>query len=52
MHFFRTLTTLVVGLSTLVSAATYTNPLKAKDGSDPHIVYTGGYYYLMWVSSE
>ncbi|KAJ4302971.1 hypothetical protein N0V90_001862 [Kalmusia sp. IMI 367209] len=47
MHFLKTLTSLVLGLSTLVSAATYTNPIKAKDGSDPHIVYSGGYYYLM-----
>lgn len=30
----------------LVSGATYTNPLKDPNGSDPHIVYTGGYYYL------
>ncbi|KAF2177435.1 glycoside hydrolase family 43 protein [Zopfia rhizophila CBS 207.26] len=30
-----------------VGAATYSNPLKSTSGSDPHIVYTGGYYYLM-----
>lgn len=30
----------------LVGGATYTNPLKTPNGSDPHIVYTGGYYYL------
>ncbi|KAK3995334.1 hypothetical protein QBC44DRAFT_366861 [Cladorrhinum sp. PSN332] len=30
-----------------VSAASFTNPLKAKDGSDPHIIYSNGYYYLM-----
>lgn len=30
----------------LAHAATYTNPLKTPNGSDPHIVYTGGYYYL------
>lgn len=30
----------------LVGGATYTNPLKNPNGSDPHIVYTGGYYYL------
>ncbi|KAF1974480.1 arabinofuranosidase [Bimuria novae-zelandiae CBS 107.79] len=47
MHFFKTLTSLALGLSTLVTAATYTNPLKAKNGSDPHIVWSGGYYYLM-----
>ncbi|PGH03255.1 hypothetical protein AJ80_08721 [Polytolypa hystricis UAMH7299] len=33
-------------LASLVSAATYSNPIKDPNGSDPHIVYTGGYYYL------
>lgn len=47
MHLVRTLLTLFTAFTTLVSAATYSNPLKASDGSDPHIVYTGGYYYLM-----
>ncbi|THV80376.1 Arabinanase/levansucrase/invertase [Aureobasidium pullulans] len=29
-------------------AASFTNPLRAKDGSDPFIVYSGdGYYYLL-----
>jgi hypothetical protein len=32
---------------TLVSAASFSNPLKAVNGSDPHIVYDNGYYYLM-----
>ncbi|PGH18304.1 hypothetical protein AJ79_00643 [Helicocarpus griseus UAMH5409] len=27
-------------------AASFTNPLKPSDGSDPFIAYTGGYYYL------
>ncbi|KAF8749160.1 Glycosyl hydrolases family 43 [Rhizoctonia solani] len=27
-------------------AAAFTNPIKAKDGSDPYIVYSNGYYYL------
>ncbi|GME34599.1 Glycoside hydrolase family 43 [Neofusicoccum parvum] len=31
----------------LVGAATYSNPLKNPNGSDPHIVWSGGYYYLM-----
>jgi GH43 family beta-xylosidase len=35
-----------VGLASLASAASFTNPLKNPNGSDPHIVYTGGYYYL------
>ncbi|OBT45882.1 hypothetical protein VE00_04230 [Pseudogymnoascus sp. WSF 3629] len=38
---------MALSLTSLVSAATFSNPLKPKDGSDPHIVYTGGYYYLM-----
>jgi GH43 family beta-xylosidase len=33
-------------LLAVVHAATFTNPLKNPNGSDPHIVYTGGYYYL------
>ncbi|KAH8146014.1 uncharacterized protein LAJ45_09936 [Morchella importuna] len=45
MRFQALLTTLLAALQ-LVSAATYTNPLKDPNGSDPHIVYTGGYYYL------
>ncbi|KAL5350699.1 hypothetical protein ACLOAV_004268 [Pseudogymnoascus australis] len=46
MKFFTFITT-ALSLTSLVSGATFSNPLKAKDGSDPHIVYTGGYYYLM-----
>jgi len=30
----------------LCQAANFTNPLKNPNGSDPFIVYTGGYYYL------
>lgn len=40
------LAALLCTLLSLTHAATYTNPLKNPDGSDPHIVYTGGYYYL------
>lgn len=29
------------------SAASFSNPLKPTNGSDPHIAYSGGYYYLM-----
>lgn len=32
---------------TFVSAASFSNPLKAVNGSDPHIVYDDGFYYLM-----
>lgn len=33
-------------LISLVSAATYSNPIKDPNGSDPFIAYSGGYYYL------
>ncbi|CZR53263.1 related to glycosyl hydrolase, family 43 [Phialocephala subalpina] len=32
------------------NAATYSNPIRAVDGSGPFIVYTGGYYYLLTTS--
>lgn len=35
------------GFITAASAANFTNPLKPRDGSDPHMVYNDGYYYLM-----
>lgn len=38
---------LIWAQATLVGAATFTNPLKDPNGSDPHIVWSGGYYYLM-----
>ncbi|KAJ4350541.1 hypothetical protein N0V95_004647 [Ascochyta clinopodiicola] len=47
MKFLQTVSTCVLALSSLVSAASFSNPLKKTDGSDPHIVWTGGYYYLM-----
>ena len=34
-------------LISFASAATFTNPLKNPNGSDPFIVYSGGYYYLL-----
>ncbi|KAG9017219.1 hypothetical protein FRB90_001329 [Tulasnella sp. 427] len=30
-----------------IAATTFTNPVKNPDGSDPFMVYDGGYYYLM-----
>ncbi|KAF2467651.1 Arabinanase/levansucrase/invertase [Lindgomyces ingoldianus] len=47
MHFARPLIAFFLALVTFSSAATYSNPLKTKDGSDPHIAWSGGYYYLM-----
>lgn len=39
----------------LGSAAAWTNPIRSSGGSDPFVVYTGGYYYLMtttWTDVE
>lgn len=39
----------------LGSAAAYTNPIRNPGGSDPFLVYSGGYYYLMtttWTDVE
>ena len=47
MRFVQTISTCVFALSSLISAANLSNPLKKTDGSDPHVVWTGGYYYLM-----
>jgi len=33
--------------STLVGGATFSNPLRTVNGSDPFLVYVNGYYYLM-----
>lgn len=44
---FLTIVLSVLGCVSLGSAATYTNPLRNPEGSDPFIVYTGGYYYLL-----
>jgi GH43 family beta-xylosidase len=35
---------------TLARASTYPNPIRATDSSNPFIVYTGGYYYLLTTS--
>jgi GH43 family beta-xylosidase len=34
-------------LVAMTSAATFTNPLVAQNGSDPQMTYADGYYYLM-----
>ncbi|KAK0625148.1 glycosyl hydrolase [Bombardia bombarda] len=44
---FTSVILVITALTGFVSAASFSNPLKAKDGSDPHIVVSGGYYYLM-----
>ena len=47
MKFLQTVSTCVLALSTIVSAASFSNPMKKADGSDPHIAYNVGYYYMM-----
>ncbi|KAK2810403.1 hypothetical protein FQN50_002892 [Emmonsiellopsis sp. PD_5] len=46
MLFYRFLLLLLASAASLVSAGEYSNPLKDPNGSDPHIVYADGYYYL------
>ena len=47
MKFASTVLLALSAVSTAL-AASFTNPLRAKDGSDPFIVYSGdGYYYLL-----
>jgi GH43 family beta-xylosidase len=39
----------------LTNGATYSNPIWNPNGSDPFVVYTGGYYYLLtttWTDVE
>lgn len=48
VRIFSKLLTALVGLLALVPATSaFTNPIRNPGGSDPFMVYTGGYYYLM-----
>jgi beta-xylosidase len=47
MKFFQSISTCVLALSSIASAASFTNPLRKSDGADPHISWSGGYYYMM-----
>ncbi|KAF2679647.1 glycoside hydrolase family 43 protein [Lentithecium fluviatile CBS 122367] len=47
MFFAKPLLTILTGLCALASCATFTNPIRKTNGSDPHIAVSGGYYYLM-----
>lgn len=49
LNFFTAVLSLL-GCINLSDAATYSNPIRAVDGSDPFVVYTGGYYYLLTTS--
>jgi hypothetical protein len=47
---FLTLLNVVLSILNFVSvshADTYSNPIRATQGSDPFVVYTRGYYYLL-----
>lgn len=56
MYFLQRLTTLLsVGLCLLGFSDAWTNPIRNPGGSDPFMVYTGGYYYLLtttWTDVE
>jgi GH43 family beta-xylosidase len=46
---------IVLSFVSLSGATTYTNPIRNPEGSDPFIVYTGGYYYFLtttWTDVE
>ena len=48
-------TAVLAAASLISSAAAFTNPVRNPGGSDPFLVYTGGYYYLMtttWTDIE
>jgi GH43 family beta-xylosidase len=46
MHILRSLIVCLGTVTGLVHAANFTSPLKDPNGSDPFIVYDGGYYYF------
>jgi hypothetical protein len=43
----RTATTALLGLLSVPAVSAYTNPIRNPGGSDPQIVWSGGYYYLL-----
>lgn len=52
---FRILTALLGIFSLFGSSLGWTNPIRSPGGSDPHVVYSGGYYYLLtttWTDVE
>jgi len=53
--FFSGIIAITSAFTSCVSAKTFTNPLKNPNGSDPFMVYSGGYYYLLtttWTDIE
>lgn len=52
---FKFLTALLGFASLFIGASAITNPIRNPGGSDPFLVYTGGYYYLLtttWTDVE
>jgi GH43 family beta-xylosidase len=47
MHQIRSIVLTLLCLLQLGNAANFTNPLRARDGSDPFIVWESGHYYLL-----
>jgi GH43 family beta-xylosidase len=55
MLLFNLLAPLYTLLCLFNTASAWTNPINTKGGSDPFVVYSGGYYYLMtttWTDVE
>ncbi|KAK4441974.1 hypothetical protein QBC34DRAFT_453376 [Podospora aff. communis PSN243] len=55
MHPLKSIVVIFLCLLQLSNAANFSNPLKARDGSDPFIVWDSGYYYLLtttWTDVE
>lgn len=51
LSLFKPMTALLSIFSLLGAAtATFTNPIRDPGGSDPHMAYTDGYYYLLTTS--
>ncbi|POS79225.1 hypothetical protein DHEL01_v202383 [Diaporthe helianthi] len=51
MYFFQSITALLSLFVCLFDFSdAYTNPIRNPGGSDPFLVYTGGYYYLLTTS--
>jgi hypothetical protein len=48
MKFLQTLNTCVLALSSVVGAASFSNPLKKTDGSDPHRLLQLGSSHMEW----
>ena len=47
MNWLKSIVVFALSLAAVNAAVTFTNPIKAVDGSDPFMVYDNGYYYLM-----